>query len=79
MLKMRKIPQKWSKVWSTSAIWKGQRIGIEQPGEGSRETSEILPVTKGASRELERDLGQEGVTSHCQAGLDLVLGRNSLF
>lgn len=80
MFKMRKIPLKWPKAWSTCAIRKGQKIGVEQPGEGSRETSEILPVTKGASRELERDLGQEGMTSHCQrAGLDSVLGRNSLF
>lgn len=71
---------KWSKVWSTCAIRKGQRIGVDQPGEGSRETLEILPMTKGASRELERGLGQEGTTSRCQrAGLDSVLGRNSLF
>lgn len=80
MFKMRKIPLKWSKVWSTSAIRKGQRTGADQPGEGSRETLEILPGTKGPSRELESDLGQEGMTSHCQkAGLDSVLGRNSLF
>lgn len=35
------------------------RAGVVQPGEGSRETLEHLPVHKGATRELERGYLQE--------------------
>lgn len=45
--------EKWcSEGWGTSPVSRGRGV---QPGEGSRQTLETLPLPKG---ELERDLGQ---------------------
>ena len=49
-------------LWGLEPLCSGARLGelgvITWRGEGSRETSELLPVPKGAPGELERDWGQ---------------------
>lgn len=52
---------------NTSPMRKGQ-IGIFLPGKGSEETSEPLPLPKGAPGELEKDFG-EGPGAAGQEGM----------